>query len=62
MRYKVKRAFGGYLNFSIGEIREFTDAEAVRYSHLIEPVDSEAVNSTDDVPNKQYKKGRRKIK
>lgn len=60
MRYKIKRTFGGYLNFTIGEIREFTDAEAFRYAHLIEPIESNAVNSTDFKENKQYKKGRRK--
>jgi len=60
MKYRIKKSFGGYFNLAIGEIREFTDAEALRYAHLIEPVESESVNSLDSKPNKQYKKGRKK--
>lgn len=59
-RCKVIRAFGGYINFAQGEVREFTDAEAARYAHLLEPIEGETVNSQDQKPNKQYKKGRRK--
>lgn len=60
MKYKIKKAFGCYLNLSVGDIREFTDTDAIRYAHLIEPIGSESVNSTDIKPNKQYKKGRKK--
>ena len=62
MRYKIIRAFGGYFNYSLGEIREFTDAEAIKYAHSIEPINSDSVNSTDIKPNKMYKKGDRKMK
>jgi len=62
MKYKVIRAFGYFTNFKIGEIREFTDAEAMRLSHLLEPVYSDSVNSTDRKPNKMYKKGEKKMK
>ena len=62
MKYKIIRAFVGYFNFSLGEVREFTDAEAIRYAHSIEPINSESVNSTDIKPNKMYKKGDRKMK
>jgi len=60
MRCKIIKSFGAYLNFAKDEEREFTAAEAIRYAHMIERVDSETVNSLDDKPNKQYKKGRRK--
>jgi len=60
MKYKIKKAFGCYLNLSVGEVREFTEAEAIRYALFIEPIESESVNSIDSKPNKQYKKGRKK--
>ena len=62
MKYKIIRAFGGYFNFSLGEIREFTEAEAIKHAHSIELINSESVNSTDIKPNKMYKKGDRKMK
>ena len=60
MKYRIIKAFGCFNNLQIGEIREFTDAEAIRYTHFIKSVESESVNSLDDKPNKQYKKGRKK--
>ena len=60
MRYKIIKSFGGYVNFDVGQVREFTDAEAQRYAHLIEPIESDSVNSLDGKPHKQYKKGRKK--
>jgi len=60
-KYKIKKTFGSYLNFTLGEIREFTDTEALRFAHLIEPVTSDSVNSLDVKPDKQLKRGRRKI-
>ncbi len=60
MKYIIKKAFGCYLNLPIGEVREFSDADAIRYSHFIEPVNSESVNSLYGKRNKQYKKGRKK--
>ena len=62
MKYKIIKAFGSFINLQIGEVREFTEAEAIRYAHLIEKVDSDSVNSTDIKPNKMHKKGERKMK
>jgi hypothetical protein len=60
MKCRIIRAFGGYLTFAKDEVREFTEAEVIRYGHMIERVESETVNSLDGKPDKQYKKGRRK--
>ncbi len=60
MLYKIKNSFGGYINFEKNQVRVFTDAEAIRYDHLIENIGSESVNSTDDKPNREFKKGRKK--
>jgi hypothetical protein len=60
MRCRIIKAFGAYLNFAKDEEREFTAAEAIRYGHMIERIESETVNSLDGKPDKQYKKGRRK--
>jgi len=62
MKYTIIKAFGCFTNLRIGEVREFTDAEAIKYAHLIEPINSDSVNSTDRRPNKMYKKGDRKMK
>lgn len=62
MKYKIIRAFGYFTNLKIGEVREFTEAEAIKYAHSIEPINSESVNSTDRLPNKMHKKGERKMK
>ena len=60
MKYIIKKAFGCYLNLPIGEVREFSEADAIRYSHFLEHINSESVNSLDGKPNKKYKKGRKK--
>ena len=49
MQYKIKRTFGAYLTFEKDQVREFTEAEVARYSHLIVPV-NESVNSLDTKP------------
>ena len=62
MKYKIIKAFGCFINLQIGEVREFTDADAIRLSHFLEKVGSESVNSTDIKPNKMHTKGERKMK
>ncbi len=62
MKYKIKRAFGAYFNFRIDDVIEFSDSEALRYSHLIEPIRGEFEYSMNKKPNKKNKRGRRKTK
>lgn len=60
MLYKIKESFGGQISFKKGQVRLFTDAEVIRYDHLIENIGGESVNITDMKPNREFKKGRKK--
>lgn len=59
MAHRVIRQFGAYFNFMPGEIREFTEAEALRYAAMIEPVKRESGGFLDRSITKGKKKGRK---
>ena len=63
--YMIKREFGRFISFKVGEVRRFTEEEARilnTNNPLVEVLEDKNINEMELKPNKSYKKGRRKNK
>lgn len=60
IQVKITRVFGAYINFEKDQVREFTDAEALRYAGQVERIDSDSGTFLDRSITKAKKPRRKK--